>query len=73
LIATKLEDIIEILIQQPIEVRQKVEEVSVDMWGGFPKVVESLRLAPAFQKAGAKRSEFSRMPLLYLQGKRKKK
>lgn len=34
----KQEDIIEVLSQQPIEVRQKVEEVSVDMWGGFPKV-----------------------------------
>lgn len=34
------EDIIETLEQQPLEVRQKVEEVSVDMWGGFPKVVE---------------------------------
>lgn len=38
----KQEDIIEILNQQPIEVRQKVEEVSVDMWGGFPKVVEKV-------------------------------
>ncbi|UIE40528.1 transposase [Leptodesmis sichuanensis] len=28
------EDIIETLKQQPIEVRAKVEEVSVDMWGG---------------------------------------
>lgn len=27
------------LKQQPIEVREQVEEVSVDMWGGFPKVV----------------------------------
>lgn len=30
------EDIIEVLKQQPIEVRERVEEVSVDMWGGFP-------------------------------------
>ncbi|MDZ4876884.1 MAG: hypothetical protein CLLPBCKN_006319 [Chroococcidiopsis cubana SAG 39.79] len=26
-------------MQQPLEVRQAVEEVSVDMWGGFPKVI----------------------------------
>jgi transposase len=36
------EDIIETLKQQPIEVRTKVEEVSVDMWGGFPKVVKEV-------------------------------
>lgn len=29
----KQDDIIEILKQQPIEIREKVEEVSVDMWG----------------------------------------
>ena len=34
------EDIIEVLKQQPIELREQVEEVSVDMWGGFPKVVQ---------------------------------
>lgn len=33
------EDMIEVLQQQPIEVRAQVEEVSIDMWGGFPKVV----------------------------------
>ena len=33
------EDIIEVLKQQPIEVRAQVEEVSIDMWGGFPKVI----------------------------------
>ena len=33
-------DIIEVLMQQPIELRKQVEEVSVDMWGGFPKVVQ---------------------------------
>ena len=38
----KQEDIIEVLSQQAIEVRQKVEEVSVDMWGGFPKVIEKV-------------------------------
>ena len=32
-------DMIEVLSQQPLEVRQKVEEVRVDMWGGFPKFV----------------------------------
>lgn len=36
------EEIIETLKQQPLEVREKVEEVSVDMWGGFPKVVEEV-------------------------------
>jgi len=29
-------------MQQPIEVRQKVQEVSVDMWGGFPKVIQKV-------------------------------
>lgn len=33
-------EIIEVLMEQPIEVRQAVAEVSVDMWGGFPKVVQ---------------------------------
>lgn len=33
------EEIIEILKAQPVEMREKVEEVSVDMWGGFPKVI----------------------------------
>lgn len=32
-------DIIETLSQQPIELREQVEEVSIDMWGGFPKVI----------------------------------
>ncbi|XWK89360.1 MAG: transposase [Phormidium sp.] len=35
----KQDDIIEALKQQPLEVRAQVEEVSVDMWGGFPKVI----------------------------------
>jgi transposase len=30
------------LIQQPLEVRQQIEEVSVDMWGGFPKIIEKV-------------------------------
>lgn len=35
-------DIIEVLLQQPLELRQQVEEVSIDMWGGFPKVVAAV-------------------------------
>ncbi len=35
-------DIIEVLKQQPLELREQVEEVSVDMWGGFPKVVQEV-------------------------------
>jgi transposase len=31
-----------VIKQQPFEVRAQVEEVSVDMWGGFPKVVEKV-------------------------------
>ena len=33
----KQENIIEVLKQQPFEVRSLVQEVSVDMWGGFPR------------------------------------
>ncbi|MEG3910884.1 transposase [Microcoleus sp. w2-18bC1] len=29
-------------MQQAIEVREQVEEVSVDMWGGFPKVIKKV-------------------------------
>jgi len=36
------QDIVEVLRQQPFEVREQVEEVSVDMWGGFPKVIEQV-------------------------------
>ncbi len=36
------EDIIAALEQQPLETRTQVKEVSVDMWGGFPKVVEKM-------------------------------
>lgn len=36
------EEIIEVLKQQPLEVREQVEEVSIDMWGGFPKVVRAV-------------------------------
>ncbi|MEG4288608.1 ISL3 family transposase [Microcoleus sp. C2C3] len=35
-------EIIEVLMKQPIEVRKQVEEVSVDMWGGFPKVIKKV-------------------------------
>lgn len=38
----RCEEIIEVLIEQPIEVREQVEEVSVDMWGGFPKVIKKV-------------------------------
>ena len=36
------QDIVEVLMRQPLEVREEVEEVSVDMWGGFPKVIEKV-------------------------------
>jgi transposase len=38
----KQEDIIEALLGLPLEIREQVEEVSVDMWGGFPKVIEQV-------------------------------
>lgn len=38
----KQEEIIESLKQQPLEARLGVKEVTVDMWGGFPKVVEEV-------------------------------
>ena len=28
--------------QQPLELREQVKEVSVDMWGGFPKVIQEV-------------------------------
>ena len=34
--------IIEKLMEQPIEIREAVEEVSVDMWGGFAKVIQEV-------------------------------
>lgn len=34
----KQQEIIEVLMQQPFELRSQVTEVSVDMWGGFAKV-----------------------------------
>jgi transposase len=39
-------EIIEALIKQPFEVREQVEEVSIDMWGGFPKVIEQVFQMP---------------------------
>jgi transposase len=36
------EEIIEVLMKQPIEVRKQVEKVSVDMWGKFPKVIKKV-------------------------------
>ena len=38
----RCEEISEVLMTQPIEVREQVEEVSVDMWGGFPKVIKQV-------------------------------
>lgn len=32
--------VIEALLEQPFYLREQVEEVSVDMWGDFPKVIE---------------------------------
>jgi transposase len=36
------QDIIEVLIKQPFKLREQVEEVSIDMWEGFPKVIEQV-------------------------------
>jgi transposase len=38
----KSADIITVLKQQPQSMREQVEGVSVDMWGGFPKVINSV-------------------------------
>lgn len=38
----KQDQIVEVLEQQPLEIRKQVKEVSVDMWGGFPKVIEKV-------------------------------
>lgn len=38
----KSEEIIEVLKQQPLSMREQVREVSVDMWGGFPKVIKEV-------------------------------
>jgi transposase len=38
----KSDDIITVLKQQPLDMREAVEEVCVDMWGGFPKVIREI-------------------------------
>jgi transposase len=38
----KQDQIVEVLERQPLEIRKQVKEVSVDMWGGFPKVIEKV-------------------------------
>lgn len=38
----KQEEIIEALQDWPLALREQIEEVSVDMWGGFPKVIEKV-------------------------------
>ena len=38
----KSEEIIEVLKAQPLTIRENVKEVSVDMWGGFPKVIQEV-------------------------------
>ena len=38
----KSEEIIEVLKSQPNEVRENIKEVSVDMWGGFEKVIKEV-------------------------------
>ena len=38
----KSDDIITVLKQQPLAMREGGEEVCVDMWGGFPKVIREV-------------------------------
>ena len=38
----KSDDIIAVLKQQPLAMREGVEEVCVDMWRGFPKVIREV-------------------------------
>ena len=38
----KSDDIITVLKHQPLAMREGVEEVCVDMWGGFPKVIREV-------------------------------
>lgn len=38
----KQQEIIESLKQQPLEIREQVTEVSVDMWAGFDKVIKEV-------------------------------
>jgi transposase len=55
----KQQDIIEVLKQQPIEVREQVTEVSVDMWAGFPKIITEV-----FPKAAVVIDRFHVMKLV---------
>jgi transposase len=36
------EEIKKALLEWPLELREQVEEVSVDMWGGFPKIIKEI-------------------------------
>lgn len=36
------EEIKKVLLNWPLEVREQIEEVSVDMWGGFPKIINEV-------------------------------
>lgn len=38
----KQDQIVEVLERQPLAIRKQVKEVSVDMWGGFPKMIEKV-------------------------------
>ena len=38
----KSDDIIAVLKQEPESIRAQVEEVCVDMWGGFPQVIRAV-------------------------------
>lgn len=55
----KQEEIIEVLKQQPLEIRMQVREVSVDMWAGFAKVI-----AEVFPKAAVVFDRFHVMKLV---------
>jgi transposase len=55
----KQQDIIEVLKQQPIEVRAQVTEVSIDMWAGFPKIITEV-----FPKAAVVIDRFHVMKLV---------
>ena len=55
----KQEEIIEVLKQQPLAVREQVCEVSIDMWAGFPKVITSV-----FPKAAVVFDRFHVMKLV---------
>jgi transposase len=40
--AHQSDDIIKALKRIPLAIREQVEEVCVDMWGGFPKVIRAI-------------------------------